>query len=162
ERSLCSFPFRPPTDALISVAIGFDAPASRQPKLSVANLVASAFPNPAIGDIAGLHFCPKSFSFGPAAHVAFSLTIRFGNVNSCSMTISELDFQRMQARIALNTKSDPLNVQPVESEKQLHSDILLECRSRGWIAIHSRLDRPSTTAIGSPVFVICADRGPVI
>jgi len=77
------------------------------------------------------------------------------------MTISELDFQRMQARIALNTKSDPLNVQPVESEKQLHSDILLECRSRGWIAIHSRLDRPSTTAIGSPDFVICADRGRV-
>jgi hypothetical protein len=47
------------------------------------------------------------------------------------------------------------------SERDLHEQILAECRSRGWIAIHSRMDRPATVAIGSPDFVILADRGRV-
>ncbi len=41
-----------------------------------------------------------------------------------------------------------------EREKELHDAILSECRERGFITIHSRMDRPSTTAIGSPDFVV--------
>ncbi len=41
-----------------------------------------------------------------------------------------------------------------ERERDLHEAILKECRARGFITIHSRMDRPSTTAIGSPDFVV--------
>jgi len=81
------------------------------------------------------------------------------------MMISELEYQRMQARLSVaRTPNNPDGVPSApacESERQLHEDILAECRRRGWIAIHSRLDRPSTTVIGSPDFVVCADRGRV-
>lgn len=44
-------------------------------------------------------------------------------------------------------------------EADLHDQILAECRRRGWLVIHSRMDKPSTVQIGSPDFVVAADRG---
>src|SRR5213079_131545 len=45
----------------------------------------------------------------------------------------------------------------VRRERGLHDEIILECNRRGWLTIHSRMDRPSTVQVGSPDFVIIAD-----
>lgn len=47
----------------------------------------------------------------------------------------------------------------VAIESDLHDDILTYCRERGWVAVHSRMDKPSTTAKGVADFIIFADRG---
>lgn len=47
----------------------------------------------------------------------------------------------------------------VPRESDLHEAILDDCRRRGWHAIHSRMDRPTTTGVGDPDFVIMADNG---
>lgn len=58
---------------------------------------------------------------------------------------------------------------PVESrhvgesdESKLHEQILNECRRRGWIAYHCRMDMPTTLMKGIPDFTIFADGGRVI
>ncbi len=49
----------------------------------------------------------------------------------------------------------------VDREADLHDEILDDCRRRGWHAIHSRMDLPTTTGVGDPDFVIMADLGKV-
>lgn len=44
-----------------------------------------------------------------------------------------------------------------ECESDLHDQILAECRKRGWLAIHSRMDKRTTTAIGVCDFIILRD-----
>lgn len=44
-------------------------------------------------------------------------------------------------------------------EAELHDEIERECRSRGWLYIHSRMDMPTTTAKGVCDFVVLADKG---
>ncbi len=46
-------------------------------------------------------------------------------------------------------------------EWQLHDQIDAECRRRGWFAVHSRMDRPTTTSCGVPDYVVFADGGRV-
>jgi hypothetical protein len=48
---------------------------------------------------------------------------------------------------------------PVEDEGLLHNQIITECKRRQWIAIHSRMDRAQTSNVGTPDFVIIADKG---
>ena len=48
---------------------------------------------------------------------------------------------------------------PVDREGDLHDQILDDIRRRGWLAIHSRMDMPTTTAPGVPDFGILADGG---
>jgi len=45
----------------------------------------------------------------------------------------------------------------VSDEADLHDQILAECRRRGWIAIHCRMDMPSTIAKGIWDFTIVAE-----
>lgn len=47
----------------------------------------------------------------------------------------------------------------VESESALHDSILEECKRRGWIAFHSRMDKPQTGNVGTPDFIIAASDG---
>ena len=47
-------------------------------------------------------------------------------------------------------------------EADLHDKIEAECRRRGWVTIHSRMDVPTTTACGVCDFVIFAESGLVI
>lgn len=47
------------------------------------------------------------------------------------------------------------------NESALHDAISAYCRSKGWLAIHSRMDTATTTAKGVPDFVIFADNGRV-
>ncbi len=48
---------------------------------------------------------------------------------------------------------------PVSLEADLHGQIEQFCRSKGWLCVHSRMDRPSTVAVGMPDFIIAADGG---
>lgn len=43
---------------------------------------------------------------------------------------------------------------PVEREADLHGQIQDECRRRGWMAIHSRMDCRNTATVGTPDFII--------
>lgn len=44
-------------------------------------------------------------------------------------------------------------------ERELHDKIEQECKRRGWKAVHSRMDRPTTVGEGVCDFIIFADRG---
>lgn len=44
-------------------------------------------------------------------------------------------------------------------ERDLHDQIIDLCRSRGWFYVHSRMDRKSTTGVGTPDFVIALPGG---
>lgn len=46
-------------------------------------------------------------------------------------------------------------------EWKLHEQIDAECRRRGWFAVHSRMDKPTTTRCGVPDWAIFADGGRV-
>ena len=46
-----------------------------------------------------------------------------------------------------------------DREATLHDRVEAECRRMGWYVVHSRLDRPTTTAIGVPDFVIALPNG---
>lgn len=47
-------------------------------------------------------------------------------------------------------------------EEDLHDKIEAECRRRGWVVVHSRMDRATTTACGVCDFIVFAERGVVI
>jgi hypothetical protein len=47
----------------------------------------------------------------------------------------------------------PLGPGP-DRESDLHDDILRHCRDNGWLCVHSRMDRRSTNAVGTPDFII--------
>lgn len=44
-------------------------------------------------------------------------------------------------------------------ESDLHDAIIGECRRRGWIYWHARMDKASTWSVGAPDFVILAPGG---
>ena len=69
-------------------------------------------------------------------------------------------FQRLNPHVAGAVPDGPVS-RSAESERKLHEQILEECKQRGWLVLHSRLDRPTTTAIGSPDFCVFADGGRV-
>jgi hypothetical protein len=78
------------------------------------------------------------------------------------MTISESDFNRMQARCQQARGEFPPDPQATSDEKKLHEEILADCKNRLWPVIHSRMDAPSTIGVGVPDFVIFAERAIVI
>lgn len=78
------------------------------------------------------------------------------------MTISESDFNRMQARCQQARGGLPPDPHATSNEKKLHEDILADCKNRLWAVIHSRMDAPSTIGVGVPDLVIFADKGRVI
>lgn len=47
----------------------------------------------------------------------------------------------------------------VESESDLHSQIIGDCKRRGWLWVHARMDKASHLTIGAPDFLIFADGG---
>jgi hypothetical protein len=47
----------------------------------------------------------------------------------------------------------------VECEHDLHDDIEAYCKGRGWYYVHSRMDKPTTTALGVPDFIIALPEG---
>jgi hypothetical protein len=50
---------------------------------------------------------------------------------------------------------------PVEDESTLQDSIVAECRRRGWFVVFSGMHRKTSTPIGTPDFIIYADKGTV-
>ncbi len=78
------------------------------------------------------------------------------------MTISRQQYAEMLSRGQRNWKRDhPQSACPdaVEHESDLHTQIEDELKRRGWYYVHSRMDKPSTVAVGVPDFCIAADGG---
>lgn len=74
------------------------------------------------------------------------------------MRMTAVEFAAYEAR----RLRQPIVADGVSDESALHDAILGECQRRGWIAFHSRMDRPSTLMRGAPDFLILADGGAVI
>lgn len=71
------------------------------------------------------------------------------------MAISEAQFLEMQARVS----KAPATIRrgpPVDLESELHDSIISHCNSRGWLYIHSRMDKRTTQQPGVPDFIILA------
>lgn len=73
------------------------------------------------------------------------------------MKLTEEQFAAMEARRAANGIARALAPKPLE--KDLHEQIQNECKARGWIAVHSRMDKRSTQQKGVPDFIIFATGG---
>lgn len=71
------------------------------------------------------------------------------------MTTTE--YLALQAR--LNPRLDTPAGEGCANEAKLHEQIIAECRHRGFVIVHSRMDRRATVAVGTTDFVIAADGG---
>lgn len=47
----------------------------------------------------------------------------------------------------------------VSMESDLHDAIMQECKARGWLFFHSRMDKRATISVGCPDFVILCNDG---
>lgn len=74
--------------------------------------------------------------------------------------MSQSDYLAFLARSRARTGSGA--GEGVERESELHQQILDTCNRLSLIALHSRMDRPTTTQIGAPDFVILCDNGKVL
>lgn len=81
-------------------------------------------------------------------------------VDAMTPRMTESEFHAYQARQFHHHESAKTD-NAVDKESDLHEAILADCRRRGWHAIHSRMDLPTTTGVGDPDFVILADLGKV-
>jgi len=57
------------------------------------------------------------------------------------------------------TDAQSQNVEAVEREFDLHDDIIVECKNRGWKYVHSDPTKPTTCGEGVCDFIIYADGG---
>lgn len=76
-----------------------------------------------------------------------------------NMGWTNADYQAALARLSKTAAPTPGQYVVVEREKELHDAIMAECRRRGWITIHARMDKPTTMEVGTMDFVILASRG---
>jgi D-serine deaminase-like pyridoxal phosphate-dependent protein len=87
------------------------------------------------------------------------------------MSISQYDFDRMQARVHSH-KAKVATVQKcseneipsfgmVGREGDLHNAIIAHCRSKGWIYFHGSMAHRAMRVIGEPDFTILANGGRV-
>ncbi len=76
------------------------------------------------------------------------------------MRMTQADVERHNARVAKRTTT-PLTdaAHCAASERQLHDEIESELKRRGWFYAHSRMDLPTTQALGIPDFQIAAPDG---
>lgn len=77
------------------------------------------------------------------------------------MSWTNAEYMAKLAQLAKQAAPSPASYVLAEREKDLHEAIMAECRSRGWITIHARMDRPTTMEVGTPDFVILGSRGRV-
>lgn len=77
------------------------------------------------------------------------------------MPFSELDLQNMQARLNKNTKTKaPADAE--HDEEILHNKIITYCKDRRWIYFRSSMAHRTHATLGTPDFIILADKGRVL
>lgn len=70
---------------------------------------------------------------------------------------TDSDVAALNRKMRPGTSTEQPIGQPVTVEKDLHNDIIQECRKRGWIALHGRMDASSGRTLGEFDFVIIAE-----
>lgn len=89
------------------------------------------------------------------------------------MRMTQLEYEAHEARVAAGRQRlrDPLNPshdvgreikRGIASERDLHSQILAECKRRGWIALHGSMAHVTHRLSGEPDFLILADNSTVL
>jgi len=79
--------------------------------------------------------------------------------------MTSAEYRMLEARVAANALDRTLAAlpggEPVELEKGLHFEIMKYCDApeRRWYYVHSRMDKRSTTRLGTPDFVIALPTG---
>lgn len=79
------------------------------------------------------------------------------------MTLQE--FMQIEARLKAQREKrigPPAADEACEVEAGLHSEIAQECRRRGWLAFHGRMDKASGRTLGEPDFTILMPDGVVV
>lgn len=77
------------------------------------------------------------------------------------MNFTQEQYEAYLARSKAHQPDKPMPEDAEACEADLHDKIIAECRRRGWIVVHSRMDAPTTTAKGVADFIIFADRSRV-
>lgn len=75
------------------------------------------------------------------------------------MPISAFQYQEMLARTGVVKRVNEEIAKSAVREKDLHEQIIQECKTRGWFYVHSRMDKPTTTACGVTDFIIATRHG---
>jgi hypothetical protein len=79
------------------------------------------------------------------------------------MPITPFQYQQMLARTSavkrVNAEIAASTEPVIQSESDLHDQIIEECKNRGWLYVHSRMDKPTTTACGVTDFIIATTDG---
>lgn len=73
-------------------------------------------------------------------------------------------FQQPDGSYAKNAPSSPVAGFSADAgpESDLHDKIAAECKRRGWLAVHSRMDKRATNQIGTPDFIIARPGGRIL
>jgi len=64
-----------------------------------------------------------------------------------------------QARVAKAVPQECASAASGGRESKLHDEIIAHCKKMGWYFVHSRMDKRSTNAVGTPDFIIAAKGG---
>jgi hypothetical protein len=76
------------------------------------------------------------------------------------MSWTESDLRAFELRHAATTTKSLAGTPDTDTpEAEIQDKIEAECRRRGWYVVRSRMDRPTTTALGVPDFIVAIDRG---
>lgn len=73
------------------------------------------------------------------------------------MPISTADYQAILARLNKNQIREV--PEAVDDESDLQEQCINEVKRRGWFVVHSRMDLPTTTPLGTPDLIVFADNG---
>jgi hypothetical protein len=72
--------------------------------------------------------------------------------------MSQFDTSWLNAYEARNRKT-PVASGGVEDEGELHAEVILECKKRGWLVFHGSMAHKTFRTPGEPDLLICADKG---
>ncbi len=76
------------------------------------------------------------------------------------MSITRMQYYEMLANVQRRPKSiTGQALADVKREADLHDQILDYCKDKGWICVHSRMDRPSTNQVGTVDAIVATDDG---
>jgi Nuclease-related domain len=76
---------------------------------------------------------------------------------------TQAEYESFLSRQAKHEKTEgPAAGEMVETEGDLHDQILEECRRRGWVAFHGSMAHKSHRTLGEPDFIVLCPRGQLL